>query len=69
MEEAIQLLADYCPSQLYYAYKLGFSQAVNYLQSQGLDSNARGRKYGTALQHNASFRENGSRNRRLLTSL
>ena len=49
MEETIQLLADYCPSQLYYAYELGFVQAVDYLQSQGLDSNARARKYGTAL--------------------
>jgi hypothetical protein len=49
MEEAIQLLADYCSSQLYYAYEVGFVQAVDCLQSQGLDSNARARKYRTAL--------------------
>jgi hypothetical protein len=50
MEEAIQLLADYWPSQLYYAYEFGFIQAVDYLQSQGLDSDTRGRKHRTALQ-------------------
>jgi hypothetical protein len=34
MEKAIQLPADHCPSQLYYAYELGFAQAVDYPQSQ-----------------------------------
>jgi ankyrin repeat protein len=41
---------DNYPSPLYYASLLGFTETLEYLRIQGLDLNARGGKYGSALQ-------------------